>query len=112
MRHTFTLALLIFTTLLAAAQVSITTYHYDNNRTGWNQNETVLTPATVGSTSFGLLHKVGLDDQVDGQPLLVPGVLITAGNNQGLHDVVYVATEGNTVYAIDAHTGEIGRAHV
>jgi outer membrane protein assembly factor BamB len=107
MRRSFSLALLTFTTLLATAQVSVTTYHYDRNRTGWNQHETVLTPATVASTSFGLLQTVALDDQVDDQPLLVPGVMITAGNNQGLHDVVYVATEGNTVYAIDAHTGTI-----
>jgi len=55
--------------------------------------ETVLTPTNVASTSFGLLHSVVLDDQVDGQPLLVPGVNITAGSNQGKHDVVYVATE-------------------
>jgi hypothetical protein len=91
--------------LPAVGQVAITTYHYDNNRTGWNQAETVLTPVNVGSPSFGLLQTVALDDQVDAQPLVVPGVQITAGKNQGLHDVVYVATEGNTVYAIDVHTG-------
>jgi hypothetical protein len=100
-------AVLIFigaSALLAAAQTAVTTYHYDNNRTGWNQNESVLTPAKVGSTSFGLLQTVALDDQVDAQPLVVPGVLITAGKFQGAHDVVYVATEGNTVYAIDVHS--------
>lgn len=90
--------------LLAAGQTSVTTYHYDNYRTGWNQKETVLTPANVGSPSFGLLQTVALDDQVDAQPLVVPGVLITAGTHQGTHDVVYVATEGNTVYAIDIHS--------
>jgi hypothetical protein len=89
----------------AAAQTAVTTYHYDTNRTGWNQSETVLTPANVGSSSFGLLHHVPLDDQVDAQPLLVPGVTITSGSHQGKHDVVYVATEGNTVYAIDAESG-------
>jgi hypothetical protein len=102
------LALLIaFMSLVASAQVSVTTYHYDNNRTGWNQQETVLTPANVNSSTFGLLHKVALNDQVDAQPLLVPGVNITAGSHQGKHDVVYVATESNTVYAIDAESGEI-----
>ncbi len=89
--------------LLAAGQTAVTTYHYDNYRTGWNQKETALTPANVASSSFGLLQTVPLDDQVDAQPLVVPGVLITAGANQGTHDVVYVATEGNTVYAIDIH---------
>jgi len=90
--------------LPAASQTAVTTYHYDNYRTGWNQKETVLTPAKVGSSSFGLLQTVPLDDQVDAQPLVVPGVLITAGKNQGTHDVVYVATEGNTVYAVDIHS--------
>lgn len=90
-----------------AGQTAITTYHYDTNRTGWNQQETVLTPANVGGTSFGFLHHIALDDQVDGQPLVVPGVNITAGSHQGKHDVVYVATEGNTIYAIDTHTGTV-----
>ena len=93
--------------LAATGQIAVTTYHNDTNRTGWNQQETVLTPANVGSSSFGFLHHVALDDQVDGQPLVVPGVTITAGNHKGKHDVVYVATEGNTVYAIDAHSGTV-----
>jgi hypothetical protein len=88
-------------------QIAVSTYHYDNNRTGWNQNETALTPANVGSASFGFLHHVALDDQVDGQPLVVPGVNITAGVHKGKHDVVYVATEGNTIYAVDVHTGTV-----
>jgi len=99
--------LILFSTLLAAGQIAVTTYHYDNNRTGWNQQETVLTPANVTSSSFGLLHTVPLDDQVDGEPLLVPGVNITAGSHQGKHDVVYVASESNTVYAIDAESGVV-----
>ncbi|HLJ27648.1 MAG TPA: DUF5666 domain-containing protein [Candidatus Angelobacter sp.] len=86
---------------------AVTTYHYDNLRTGWNQNETVLTPGNVNSTTFGLLHSVTLDQQVDAQPLIVPGEDITAGAHQGKHDVVYVATENNTIYAIDATTGVV-----
>ncbi|MGB8012288.1 MAG: hypothetical protein WCF68_11775 [Terriglobales bacterium] len=104
------IALIIFlgaSGLPAAGQAAVTTYHYDNNRTGWNPHESVLTPANVNSKSFGLLHNVPLDDQVDSQPLVVPGVTITAGQYQGTHDVVYVATEGNTVYAIDVHTGTV-----
>jgi len=104
------LALLVFisaSVLPAAGQTAVTTYHYDNHRTGWNQSETVLTPANVGPTTFGLLQTVALDDQVDSQPLVVPGVQITAGNYKGTHDVVYVATENNTVYAIDVHTGTV-----
>ncbi|HEY6338012.1 MAG TPA: hypothetical protein VIW68_05925 [Candidatus Sulfotelmatobacter sp.] len=91
----------------ALAQTAVTTYHYDTYRTGWNKNETTLTAANVSSSTFGLLHNVALDDQVDSQPLVVPGVLITAGTSQGTHDVVYVATEGNTIYAIDVHSGAV-----
>lgn len=105
------LAVVIFmsaSALPAAGQTAVTTYHYDNNRTGWNPNEPVLTPANVNKASFGLLHSVTLDDQVDAQPLVVPGVIVTARQYQGTtHDVVYVATEGDTVYAIDAHSGAI-----
>ncbi len=101
------LVLISTSALLAAGQTAITTYHYDNYRTGWNQNESVLTPANVGPTTFGLLQTVALDDQVDAQPLVIPGVQITAGNYQGTHDVVYVATENDTVYAIDVHTGTV-----
>jgi hypothetical protein len=108
--YTFTAllaAIIGFNARPAAAQTSITTYHYDNYRTGWNQTETVLTPANVGSTTFGLLRKVAINDQVDAQPLVVPGVQITAGAYQGTHDVVYVASESNTVYAIDVHSGQV-----
>jgi hypothetical protein len=104
-------SIIIFTlaaSLAAAAQVAVTTYHNDNKRTGWNAHETILTPANVADSTFGLLHSVALDDQVDAEPLFVPNVLITAGSFSGTtHDVVYVATEGNTVYAIDANSGAV-----
>jgi hypothetical protein len=105
------LAVLVFigaSALPTASQTSVTTYHYDNNRTGWDQTETVLTPANVGSSAFGHLLTVTLDDQVDAQPLVMPGVVITAGKYKGTtHDVVYVATESNSVYAIDVHDGTV-----
>jgi hypothetical protein len=104
------LAVVIFidaSALLAVGQTSITTYHYNNKRTGWNHKETVLTPANVRKTTFGRLQKVTLDDQVDAQPLVVPGTVITAGNYHGTHDVVYVATENNSIYAIDVHSGTV-----
>jgi hypothetical protein len=85
----------------------VATYHYDNQRTGWNGNETTLTPANVGSTSFGVLAQVGLDDQVDAQPLVVPHEQITAGPTPGTYQVVYVATEANTIYAIRASNGAV-----
>jgi hypothetical protein len=91
----------------AFAQASVTTYHNDNNRMGWNRNETILTPAKVSGSSFGLLYAVTLDDQVDAAPLVVSGVTITAGKFQGLHNVVYVVTENNSVYAIGVNSGNI-----
>ena len=101
---------LAFTLLLVLpviGQVAVTTYHNDNYRTGWNSGETVLTPANVNAAQFGQLSNVTLDDQVDAQPLVVPGVTITQGNDQGPHDVVYVVTESDTVYAIDANVGSV-----
>lgn len=91
----------------AAAQTSVITYHNDNYRTGWNSTETVLTPASVNASQFGLLATVVVDDEVDVQPLVVPGVKITVGNYQGVHDVLYVVTANNTVYAIDANAGTV-----
>jgi hypothetical protein len=82
---------------------NVTTHHYDNLRTGWNQSETVLTPNAVRGATFGLLASVPLDEQVDAQPLLVTGQTI----NGALHDVVYVATENDTVYALDAASGAV-----
>ncbi len=86
----------------ASAQVSVTTYHYDNLRSGWNHAETQLT-ASAFPANFGVLASVALDDQVDAQPLLLPGQTIAGGT----HDVAYVVTEGNTVYALDAATGQV-----
>ena len=86
---------------------SVVTYHNDNYRSGWNQNEGALTSAKVASSSFGQLFNVALDDQVDVQPLIVPVVNVTVGSNQGDHNVVYVATENNTIYMIDAVKGTI-----
>ena len=93
--------------LNAASPQAVTTYHYDTLRTGWNSNETALTPSNVNSTTFGMLHSVALDEQVDAQPLIVPNEKITAGSHQGIHEVVYVATENNTIYAIDAVSGQV-----
>ncbi len=88
--------------------VPVTTYHYDNLRTGWNDRERHLKPGNVASSRFGLLYPpVALDDQVDAQPLVIPDQKITAGPTPGRYDVAYVATEGNTVYAIDAATGNV-----
>ncbi len=92
---------------LSFAQFSVTTHHYDNSRTGWNSQESILNPANVNVTAFGLLHTVTLDEQVDAQPLVISNIELKVGNTVGIHTVVYVATEGNTIYGIGANTGII-----
>jgi hypothetical protein len=99
-------ACLLLTGCPAPLITSIVTYHYDNYRSGWNSNEGALTSAKVSSSSFGQLHNIALDDQVDTQPLLAV-VKTTAGGNQGVHNVLYVATENNTIYMIDSVKGTI-----
>src|SRR5579884_936477 len=95
----FPLALLAISA--TSAQVSVLTYHYDLARTGLNPAETVLTKARVGSSHFGKLFTQAVDGVVYAQPLYVPGVLIPG---KGLHNVVYVATEHDSVYAFDAES--------
>jgi hypothetical protein len=86
----------------AFAAIAVTTYHYTVRRTGWDSHETILKGSAFPS-SFGVLHVTTLDDQVDAQPLLVPAENIAGG----VHDVVYVVTENNTVYGIDATSGAV-----
>ncbi|MGA8152772.1 MAG: hypothetical protein WB952_17615 [Terriglobales bacterium] len=108
-RCALALTTLLFASALLVAQTktAVTTYHNDNYRTGWNHKETQLTPANVGSPAFHLLESVTLDDQVDTQPLIVPNQNITTGSKTRKRQVVYVATEGNTIYAINSNNGEI-----
>ena len=82
----------------SGAGVSVTTWHFDNNRSGLNPNETSLTPTTVNAKSFGKLFSYLVDGYVYGEPLLVSNLSI----NGGTHNVVYVATENDSVYAFDA----------
>jgi len=90
------------TLVLGCERVAVPTYHYDNLRTGWNSHERHLRPSNVNPATMEFLA-LALDDandQVDTQPLIVPRVHIAGGR----HDVVYVATENNSIYAVDADT--------
>jgi hypothetical protein len=80
------------------APVAVYTHKYDNTRQGANLSETVLTPQNVNSTSFGKLTTFNVDGYIFGQPLIVPGVTMNGVSK----NVVYVATEHDSVYAFDA----------
>src|SRR5580658_8967464 len=85
--------------LSSKGQVSVLTYHNDLARTGQNLNETILTPAAVSSGQFGQLFTDALDGQVYAQPLYVPQLNIP---NKGTYNVIFVVTEHDSVYALDA----------
>jgi hypothetical protein len=78
----------------------VVTYHNDAARTGQNLTETELTPGNVSSGSFGLLRILAADGVVDATPLVVSNLSISGA----MHDVVYVATENDTVYAYDENS--------
>lgn len=77
------------------------TYRDDAGRTGANVTESLLTPANVNSASFGLLRVLPVDGKVDAQPLYAAQLAIAGAT----HDVVFVATEHDSVYAFDPRTG-------
>jgi hypothetical protein len=80
--------------------VNVLTYHNDVARTGQNLNESTLTTANVKSSSFGLVGNLSVDAGVDAEPLYVSNLTLAGG----VHNVVYVVTENDSVYAFDADT--------
>jgi hypothetical protein len=84
---------------LALTAQNVLTWHNDVSRTGQNLKETTLTLTNVNSTQFGLKFKLSVDGHIFAQPLYVGSVNVVG---QGTHNVVYVATENDSVYAFDA----------
>ena len=90
-----------FSSIGAMAQVNVLTRGYDASSTGANLQETTLTPANVNPTNFGKLFTVPTDGQIYAEPLYVANLAIAGGQ----HNVIFVETMFNTVYALDADTG-------
>jgi len=84
-----------------ASSVDVTTYHNDNGRTGQNLSETTLTTGNVNSTNFGKLFTIPVDGKVDAEPLYLSNLTVSGQS----HNVLYVVTEHDSVYAFDADTG-------
>src|SRR5579872_4510261 len=83
--------------------ISVLTQHNDNTRAGLNNQETVLNTSNVNKSKFGKLFSLYVDDQVYAQPLVVSNLTIGSAT----HNVLFVATVNNTVYAYDADKGRL-----
>jgi len=82
----------------AVAQVNVLTANYDNQRTNANLQETILKPTNVSAATFGKIASFSVDGQIYAQPLYATGVQALGGK----HNVIFVATMHNSVYAFDA----------
>ena len=85
------------------AGTDVLTYKNDLSRSGQNLAESTLTPANVTASSFGLLRNLPVDGKVDAQPLYVSRLSVSGS----LHNVLFAATEHDSVYAFDPDTGSV-----
>ena len=104
LKITFILSFWFFSVFLPATAQDVLTYHNDNARTGENLNETVLNLTNVNSKTFGRLFTISVDGKVDAQPLYASAVSIPA---RGTHNVLFVETEHDSVFALDADAGTV-----
>ncbi len=96
-------ATLTVTTPTAAATTDVATYKYDSSRSGQNLTESTLTLSNVAPATFGLLRTLQVDGKVDAQPLYLSKFNLSGA----ARNVVFVATEHDSVYAFDADTGAL-----
>ena len=88
-------------TASTSGSTDVVTHHYDISRSGVNSTETALTTSNVNQATFGKVGEFAVDGQIDGQVLFLSQLAIPG---QGNKDVLYVATENDTVYAVDAQS--------
>ena len=86
-----------------AQRTDVVSYRNDAARTGQNLTESILTLANVNPTRFGLQRFLATDGKVDAEPLYLSGLSVQGA----MHDVVFVATENDSVYAFDAQSGAV-----
>jgi PQQ enzyme repeat len=96
-------AALLVTSGAVPAGTDVLTYKYDLSRSGQNPTESTLTPTNVTASSFGLLRNLPVDGKVDAQPLYVSRLSVSGSQ----HNVVFAATEHDSVFAFDADTGSV-----
>ena len=89
----------------ASGSLDVLSYHGDDGSTGQYLQETTLTPTNVNASQFGKLSSTPVDGQVYAQPLYMSRLEVTAGDDPGVHDVMFVATQHDSLYAIDANSG-------
>ena len=105
MKKTYACSVLCLVTLfscLLTAQVTVPVYQYDNSHSGTNTNETTLTPSNVNVTQFGRVKVFPVIGYVYAQPLYVPNLIIGGTS----HNVLFVATEHDQLYAFDVNSGQ------
>jgi hypothetical protein len=94
-------ATLTVTPVVTSSGTDVTTYHTDIARTGQNTTETILTQANVNMTTFGLLRNLAVDGLVDAEPLYLSQLSVAGA----VHNVVFIVTEHDSVYAFNSDTG-------
>jgi hypothetical protein len=94
-------ATLTVTATTASGSTDVVTYHYDVSRSGVNSTETTLTTSNVNSATFGKVGEFAVDGQIDGQALFLSQLAIPGKGNK---NVLYIATENDSVYAVDAQS--------
>jgi len=97
------LCILVLCAGLATAQVTVSTYQYDTSRSGANTHETTLTPSNVSVSTFGKVRTFSVTGYVYAQPLYMPNLVIGGTS----HNVVFIATEHDQVYAFDVNSGAL-----